>query len=152
MTAATLAGKLRHVAAFGVAGLSAFAVDAAILSLLVQLGADPYLARLVAIACAMVVGWLANRTWTFRAPGPPRLGEFLRYASVASLSVAVNYAVYAAVLAAWSGATPLRALVAGTAVATLLSYLGYRLFAFGGVRPAASAPPAASSNATPGTE
>src|SRR5690606_35505746 len=110
------------------------------------------LARLAAIACAMVVGWLANRTWTFHAPGPPRLREFLRYASVASFSVAVNYAVYAAALTAWTGATPLRALVIGTAFATLISYLGYRLFAFAGVRPAASARPAASDSARSGTE
>ncbi|BCP54319.1 hypothetical protein K32_29360 [Kaistia sp. 32K] len=152
MTGSSLAAKLRHIAAFGISGLSAFAVDATILTVLVRLGADPYLARVVAIAIAMVVGWLANRTWTFHAPGPPRLREFLRYASVASFSVAVNYAVYALLLMSWSGATPMRALVAGTAVATLISYFGYRLFAFKGVRPATPARSAASDSATPGTE
>ncbi|WEK49756.1 MAG: GtrA family protein [Candidatus Kaistia colombiensis] len=152
MSGAGLVASIRHLAVFGVAGLTAFAIDAAILSLLVALGADPYLARLVAIGCAMVAGWLINRTWTFRAPGPPRLREFLRYASVASLSASINYVVYALVLMLWANATPFRALVAGSAVATVLSYLGYRLFAFAEVRPPASARPVASNSARSGTE
>lgn len=152
MSGTGLVASIRHVAAFGVAGLTAFAIDATILALLVAFGANPYLARPVAIGCAMVVGWLINRTWTFRAPGPPRLQEFLRYASVASLSAGINYIVYALVLMLWADATPFRALVAGTAVATILSYLGYRLFAFAEVRPPASARPAASDSARSGRE
>jgi putative flippase GtrA len=152
MKATTRMDRLRHIAAFGMAGMSAFAVDAVVLELLVRSGLSPYLARLAGIALAMVVGWLVNRTWTFRAAGPPHIREFLRYAAVASLSTAINYAVYALVLLSWSGATPLRALVAGTAVAMFASYFGYRLFAFAKVRPAETVRPEASDSARRETE
>ncbi|MCX5497023.1 GtrA family protein [Kaistia dalseonensis] len=131
--------QLHHLAGFLVAGGSAFLVDAGILMLLVHFGANPFAARPFAIACAMVVGWLINRTWTFPMPGPPRLGEFLRYAAVAWLSVSINYAIYAGLLIVWPTMPLIEALVIATAIAMFFSYFGYRLIAFRKPRSAVSA-------------
>jgi len=63
-------------------------------------------------------------------PGRPRLGEFLRYAAVASLSAVINYAIYAAILILWPRTLPFVALVIATAISMIASYSGYRFFTF----------------------
>lgn len=122
--------RLRHLVHFVVAGFSAFAVDAGMLQALLALGLGPLVARPFAILAAMIVGWLINRTWTFPMPGRPRLREFGRYAAVASISALVNYGLYAAILLARPETLPFLALVSATAVATIVSYVGYRFFTF----------------------
>jgi putative flippase GtrA len=127
------ADQLRHLFAFGVAGGTGFVIDASILHLLIAVGWNPLVARIVAIAIAMVFGWLINRTWTFPVPGRPRFREFLRYAGVAWLSLSINYAVFAGMLLAWPQIWPIEALLGGTFVGMFFSYFGYRFVAFGGV-------------------
>jgi len=124
-------GLIRHGGGFFVSGLIAFSVDAAVLWLLThQAGIDPLLARVFAIALAMVAGWLSHRRLTFNMSVPPSLGEFMRYAAVAWSAAALNYAVYAAILMARPGTAPLSALVGATVVAMGFSYLGMRLGVF----------------------
>ncbi len=131
--------RVRHLVHFLIAGFSAFAVDAAMLQLLMHAGLGPLTARPFAIFTAMIVGWLINRTWTFPMPGRPRLAEFARYAAVASISSVINYGVYAAILIVRPATLPFLALVIATAISTIASYSGYRFFTFRH-RPKAPAP------------
>jgi putative flippase GtrA len=121
----------RHGAGFLASGAIAFTVDALVL-LALTAGArlDPFSARLLAIAVAMVAGWMSHRRLTWNVAAPPTLGEFAGYAAVAWLSAAINYAVYAAVLIAWPGTWPLVALVASSLVAMAASYAGMRFGVF----------------------
>lgn len=122
---------LEHTPGFVLSGCIALAVDAAVLTLLTRVfGLGPLLARLLAIACAMVAGWRAHRRLTFNVQQPPSFLEFLSYAAVAWFSAGVNYAVFAAILIARPETAPLAALVAASLVAMTVSYLGMRFGVF----------------------
>lgn len=122
---------LRHYGGFVLAGCLALATDALILQgLHVGLGLTPFLARIPAIACAMIVSWLVNRTVTFASADPPSLREFAKFAAVSWFAQAVNYAVFAAILLALPGISPLAALVTASLVAMFVSYLGFRFGVF----------------------
>lgn len=125
-------GLTRHIGGFAASGAIAFAVDATVLAILTRgLGADPFLARLLAIATAMVAGWRAHRRLTFDVRQPASASEFLTYAGVAWSSAAINYLVYAAILILRPGTEPLAALVGASLVAMTASYLGMRFGVFG---------------------
>jgi putative flippase GtrA len=122
---------LRHGAGFIVSGLIAFSTDAAVLWLLTRFAElDPYSARIAAILAAMVAAYFAHRRLTFAVVNPPSASEFLKFASVASTANAINYAIYAGMLLALPGCTPLQALLAASAVAMAVSYLGFRFGVF----------------------
>ena len=122
---------VRHGLGFLVSGAAAFTVDALVLKLLtLVLGLHPIVARLAAIALAMVAGWLMHRTFTFRVAARPSLREFLRYAGVAWTAAAVNYGVFVLVVLAHPAIEPLVALVVSSAVAMIFAYLGMRFAAF----------------------
>ena len=70
-------------------------------------------------------------TCAWKAPQPTSLtAYFARYAAVGWLSAAVNYALFAALLLAWPRLDPLAALVASSAAAMVVAYLGMRFGAF----------------------
>ena len=122
---------VRHGLAFLVSGGTAFLVDAAALWLLTRMfGLHPIAARLIAIALAMVAGWLMHRTFTFRVRARPSLPEFLRYAGVAWTAAAVNYGVFVLIVLAFVGIEPLVALVISSAAAMAFAYIGMRFAAF----------------------
>ena len=122
---------VRHGLAFLVSGGTAFIVDALVLKLLTSvLGLHPIVARLAAIALAMVAGWLMHRTFTFRVTARPSLPEFLRYAGVAWAAAAVNYGLFVVIVLAYPAIEPLVALVVSSAVAMVFAYLGLRFAAF----------------------
>jgi len=122
---------VRHGLAFLVSGGTAFIVDALVLKLLTSVfGLHPIVARLAAIAVAMVAGWLMHRTFTFRVAARPSLPEFLRYAGVAWTAAAVNYGLFVLIVLAYPAIEPLVALVVSSAVAMVLAYLGLRFAAF----------------------
>ena len=122
---------VRHGLAFLVSGGTAFIVDALVLKLLTSvLGLHPIVARLAAIALAMVAGWLMHRTFTFRVAARPSLPEFLRYAGVAWTAAAVNYGLFVVIVLAYPAIEPLVALVISSAVAMIFAYLGLRFAAF----------------------
>jgi putative flippase GtrA len=117
-------------------GAIAFAVDATVLELGVRVLGLPALgARLLAISIAMVVAWLAHRTWTFAVASRPDLREFARYASAASTTALLNYACFAALLLALPAIPRLAALVAASIVATIFSYVSMRYGVFRRRRP-----------------
>lgn len=127
----SLVGAVRHWGGFAASGAIAFATDAFILEMLVRFaGLSAFLARLVAIGCAMVVGWRAHRFLTFELDTAPSLREFLAYFAVAWVSAAVNYAVFAAILLWRPETAPLVALIPASLVAMALSYLGMRFGVF----------------------
>jgi putative flippase GtrA len=122
---------VRHGLAFLVSGATAFLVDALVLKALTALaGLHPILARIAAIALAMVAGWLMHRTFTFRVRARPSLAEFLRYAGVAWTAAAVNYGVFVLIVLAFAGIEPLVALLVSSAAAMAFAYIGMRFAAF----------------------
>jgi len=133
---------LRHGLAFVLSGGLAFLVDASVLKLLTAvLGIHPFLARIVALSCAHVAGWLSHRTFTFRMTTPPTLAEFMRYAGLQSaVSLFVNYGVFVLVLVLRPQTEELFAMVISSGVAMVFSYFGMRFAAFRheGVRPSGS--------------
>lgn len=125
----------RHLAGFVVSGLAAFFVDAGVLLAAVRLaGLDPRVARIVAIAVAMVVAWLAHRRLTFAVTAKPSLGELGRYVAAASTTAAINYSVFAGLITILPWLGPLAALVASTGIATVFSYIAMRCGVFRGSR------------------
>lgn len=123
--------SLRHWGGFVFSGGTAFLIDAGITLALTRLvGLDRFTARLIGILVAMVAAWLMHRRISFNVSAPPSLREFLRFAAVAWAANALNYAIYALILLAWPAVWTIVALVASTAVATVFSYLGFRLGVF----------------------
>jgi putative flippase GtrA len=121
----------RHWAGFLASGLIALTVDATLLQIGVGVfHLHPLVARLFAIACAMVAGWLAHRTMTFAVASRPSLNEFARYAAVAWTTAAINYLSFASLLIVRPGTRPLLALVVASGVATVFAYFGMRYGAF----------------------
>lgn len=128
---ARLQAAIRHWGGFGVSGALAFCTDAAVLELLTRmLSVPPLLARLAAVACAMIVGWQAHRRLTFAVRSKPTVSEFLAYAAVASTSAAINYVVFALILLIRPQTEPFMALVSASLVAMIIAYLGMRLGVF----------------------
>jgi putative flippase GtrA len=125
-------GAVRHYGGFLLAGLSALATDAAVLTMLTRwFGISPFIARLFGIALAMVVSWLINRTITFSAATPPTLVEFSKFAGVSVTSQIVNYAVFAGLLLAIPALLPELALFFACFVSMFVSYAGFRFGVFG---------------------
>ncbi len=113
-----------QAARFAIVGGLAFLLDAAILWLMLRAGASPYAGRVVSMAAAVVFTWWLNRRLTFRTAARPTWREFGAYAAQSLLGVAINYGVYSAMLAAGIGVA--FALVAGTAVASIVNFFRYR--------------------------
>jgi putative flippase GtrA len=123
--------KIRHGAGFVASGGLAFITDASILTLLTRgAGFDPFTARIIAIACAMVVAFFAHRRLTFAVQEPATWSEFSKFLGVAVTASLVNYAIYAGILVLRPGIEPLVALVAATTVAMFVSYVGMRFGVF----------------------
>jgi putative flippase GtrA len=123
----------RHWGGFLLSGLIALTCDATMLQVgILVLGLHPLAARLLAIAIAMVAGWLAHRRLTFSLTTPPTAGEFVRYSAIAWTTAAINYAAFAFVLYLSPGTHPLAALVIASILATIFAYMGMRYGAFRG--------------------
>lgn len=121
----------RHWLGFIGSGLLSFVVDAGGMEALSSLaGWRAQTARLVSIPCAMVVGWLSHRTFTFAMTTPASFAEFARFVGAASSASILNYAVFWGILALWQGASSLVAVIISTGVATVASYFGFRFGVF----------------------
>jgi putative flippase GtrA len=122
---------LRHYCGFLLAGALALITDGALLVIQTRtMGLDPLLARPFAIAVAMVVSWLINRTVTFAVAAPPTLREFARFAAVSWTAQVVNYLLFATVLVIRPATPALFALVLASLVAMFISYFGFRYRVF----------------------
>lgn len=113
---------------FALVGAAGFIVDAGITAALVQLGWGPRSARMPAIAAAILLTWLANGRFAFRAGRGLDAGGLARYVAVASVAAAVNFGIYA-ILVLPLGSIPL-AIVIATSVSMLLTFVGYRYLVF----------------------
>jgi putative flippase GtrA len=121
----------RHWTGFLLGGAVAFGVDSAVTMLLTRLvGAPVLIARLAAISLAMIASWLINRTITFPVAGPPSLPEFARFAAVAWMAAALNYAMFAAVIFLVPALHPVAAIAIASLAAMAFSYLGMRFGVF----------------------
>lgn len=125
------ASGARHWIGFLVSGGLAFVMDAAVLEAGVRLFAlDPLLARLIAIAAAMVVGWLAHRRLTFAVDAPLSAGEFARYAVAGWSAAAVNYLAFAGFILAVPALPRLACLFLASGIAMVFSYAAMRYAVF----------------------
>lgn len=120
---------------FCVVGACLFVFDAAVFSGLLWLGLGQVPARLVAIALAVFVSWLANRSWTFgaqRASVRPGAREFAAFAATQALGAAVNAGVsLAAYQVAWiASAGPWAAVAAGSIAALAVNFAGAKFLVF----------------------
>jgi len=120
-----------HYGGFLLAGGTAFVTDVGVFQLLhVGIALPPLIARPLSISVAMVVSWLINRSVTFAMPGPARLAEFLRFAALAWVAAALNYAVFAVVLWVWPAIWPPVAIFIASLAAMVLAYLSMRFAVF----------------------
>ncbi len=128
----------RQIPAFVFVGVVGVFVDAGVTYALAKgFDVSPVLARPPAFAVATVVNFALNRALTFRSSTAPLLRAFVRYVMVCAAGLVVNYAVYLACIAAspLAGVTVTPAILplfvaAGSAAAMVLTFLGFRLFAF----------------------
>ncbi len=122
---------LAHVLGFLTSGGLAFATDAAVLEVLLAVTSwSPLICRLIAIPCAMVVGWQMHRRLTFAVRKRPSWREFRDFAAVGWAAAAVNYLIFAGVLLAVPTIWPFAALVISSGAAMVFSYVGYRFHVF----------------------
>jgi len=127
-----------QVPAFAVIGLVGYVVDATITFVGAKyFGLSPELARPPGFIVATMVNFALNRSITFRHARSPLIRSFVRYFLVASVGLAVNYAVYLAcvALAPVAGLAVTPAILplfvaAGSAVAMAVTFVGFRFFAF----------------------
>ena len=123
---------------FAVIGVFGYFVDAGITYFCAKyLGMSPVLARPPGFIVATIVNFGFNRAITFRHSQAPLAQAFVRYCLVASAGLAVNYAVYSAcvLLAPHVGVAVTPAILplfvaAGSGAAMILTFVGFRLFAF----------------------
>lgn len=109
---------------FGLIAPVIFLVDLGVLTLLVKAGVPPLVGRVGSLAASVGVGFLLNRTFTFRAEGRVTLAEFGRYVVAAMLGIAVNYGVFA--LAHRAGVPNAAAVAAGMLAAALVTFTRFR--------------------------
>lgn len=107
-----------------------FLVDVGFTLLLIGLGLDPLIARIIAIVLALLTTWRLNRAITFGASDTSQTQEGMRYVLVATIVALVNYGIYAGLLLTVSGIPPAIAVLIAVCFSTGLSYSGYRFFAF----------------------
>ena len=127
-----------QIPAFAAIGAIGYFVDAGITFLGAKYGGlSPELARPPGFIVATIVNFTLNRSITFRHSRAPLLRAFLRYCGVASVGLAVNYSVYSAcvLLAPRAGFAVTPAILplfvaAGSGAAMVLTFLGFRFFAF----------------------
>lgn len=134
------AALARQVVVFAAIGAFGFCLDAALTIGLVQwAGAPPLLARLPSFVVVTLINFALNRAFTFRAGGQRWLGALARYALVCLGGIALNYAVYASLLAlaalfgvAVSPSVLTLFVACGTGAAAFVTFIGFRSFAFKG--------------------
>lgn len=134
----------RQLLHFALAGGLGFLVDASLVQGLVGLaGMDPYLARIPAVAAAILTTFAYNRAITFAdRRGPRMLAEFGRYVLSCSAGLVANYAAYAAVLAGFPALRewPVAGVAVGALAGMVVNFAAARYFVFARA-PAASEDP-----------
>jgi undecaprenyl-diphosphatase len=142
----------REVTTFLAVGGSGYVVDVAVFNLLratpTFAATDPAVARTVAVAAAMCVTYLGNRTWTWPArSGADRRREIALFVSFNMIGFAFSVGALLVshdLLGLTSRlADNVSANVVGLALGTAFRFVTYRLFVFTDTAPAPEAPPRA---------
>jgi putative flippase GtrA len=124
---------------FSLVGIIGFIVDAATLSLcLWALQIGPYEGRLVSYLMAATTTWLLNRRFTFADAAPDRAPiQWSRFLAVNAIGGAVNYGVYAGLIAtsALVATEPVLGVAAGSFAGLICNFTGSRLLVFAPPRP-----------------
>ena len=128
----------RQIPSFAAIGLLGYFVDSGVTYLCAKhLGMSPELARPPGFIVATIVNFALNRAITFRHAKAPLVRAFLRYCLVATGGLAVNYAVYSICVVVWPliGLAVTPAILplfgaAGSGVAMVVTFVGFRWFAF----------------------
>lgn len=87
-------------ARFALVGVTISLIDAAVLYLLLALGVDAHIGRVISLGASVSCGYLLNRYFTFHhiETGRALWESLLRHYSVNSIGSALNIGVYSAVL------------------------------------------------------
>lgn len=120
---------------FGLVGVAGYAVDVAVLLLIVRFGVDPFTARVPSFIAAASTTWYLNRRFTFRAAARTRMPVPRQWAMFVVLMLpgaAVNYGTYAAMVATWPLARNVLALpvAVGALAGMSLNFLASKLIVF----------------------
>jgi putative flippase GtrA len=127
---------LRRFAAFVAVGTVGFCVDAGVLTALVSLGGvNPYAARIISFAVAVIATWALNRRFTFESDATSakeRASEYGRYFFIQVLGASANLIVYSICLLAWPQLISwlVVPLAFGSAVGLVINFVGSRLWVF----------------------
>lgn len=132
-TGATTLGRFTR---FALAGGIGFIIEAAIITwLVVGLGLDVYLARLISFSVAVTATWSINRNFAFAGLQQQRKGrEYSSYFLVQIAGAAVNLGVFAVVIALYPKlrAMPVIPLAVGAIVALAFNFTASRVWVFHG--------------------
>lgn len=117
---------------FACVGTVGFVVDAGILTMLMQLGWQPVLARLVSFPAAVATTWLLNKAWTFSADAASAGGGYMRYFGIQIVGALINLGIFTLLISAFPAflAMPWVPLAAASLVALVFNYLATRHLVF----------------------
>ncbi len=125
--------RARQTLLFGMVGTIGFLVDSTVLYLL-KGAVGLYWGRAISFFCAAATTWLLNRTFTFRghSSGHGPLKEMFVYIGLMMLGGAVNYLVYAVLVAnsALVVAFPILGVAAGSLAGMGVNLLTSRFLLF----------------------
>ena len=118
---------------FGGVGSVGFIFDGGLLWLLLTIGVNPYLARLISFPIAVLATWWLNRIWTFESAARARpFSQLNRYILIQMLGALTNYLVYVSYLLVFdtSSRQALAGFALGSAFGMIVNYLGMRRLVF----------------------
>jgi putative flippase GtrA len=122
-----------ELARFAVVGAVGFAVDAAVLQLLVSAASwSPFAARAVSFPVALTVTFLLNRAWTFRGLRMSMARAYGAYGAIQVVGALINLFVFSAcvLVAPPLYERPVIALGIGAAVSLLFNFFATRSVVF----------------------
>ncbi len=125
--------KKAEVFFFLAAGSAGFCTDVAIVWLLTRHGINALAAQAFAFSCAVVVTWLINRRYTFRAHARPDVfGEFIHYFGANIVGAIVTNGLYAVLVlnSAAFLARPELAVAVGAIAGLVFNFISMKWFVF----------------------
>lgn len=121
---------------FSIVGSLGFLVDAGVLHLLIAgVGGDLYVSRLFSFLAAASFTWAMNRRFTFGAADHRSGRQWARFITVNAVGGAINYAVYAILVATQPAvaALPVLGVAAGSLAGLAVNFTASRTLVFGRV-------------------
>ena len=118
---------VRHLARFGVIGVTSVLIDLAVYAPLTDSGVLTHPAKAISYLAGMAFGFVGNKFWTFGSRRKSA-SEPLTYVLIYAVTLAVNVGVNAAVL--WLTGEKLAAFFVATGLTTVLNFLGLRWVTF----------------------